>query len=87
MADVQKDKLEETAKELSSGGDGQRVTSKVVDVSKPDEVQAWIQEVVKDFGHLDGAANLAGVVRVSGPTAQVSDEDWNFVMGVNLFGV
>lgn len=85
---MQNEKLEQTVKDLSSSSaDGQRVTSKVVDVSKTSEVDAWVQDIVKDFGRLDGAANLAGVVRLSGPIAEVSDEDFNFVMGVNCFGV
>jgi NAD(P)-dependent dehydrogenase (short-subunit alcohol dehydrogenase family) len=30
-------------------------------VSKVDEVDTWIDEVVRDHGRLDGAANVAGV--------------------------
>lgn len=26
-----------------------------------DQINAWIDETVKEFGHLDGAANIAGI--------------------------
>ena len=42
------------------------------------------------YGRLDGAANLAGVVgNTIGVTAveDIDDDDWNFVLGVNLTGL
>lgn len=45
---------------------------------------------MKTFGRLDGAANLAGVFKVSmnGGTVETEDDDnWEFMLGVNLTGV
>jgi NAD(P)-dependent dehydrogenase (short-subunit alcohol dehydrogenase family) len=32
-----------------------------VDVARADEVDAWISGAIKEFGRLDGAANVAGL--------------------------
>lgn len=37
-----------------------RVMSTVVDVSKSEQVGAWIERTVAEWGPLDGAANVAG---------------------------
>jgi NAD(P)-dependent dehydrogenase (short-subunit alcohol dehydrogenase family) len=49
-------------------------------------VDAWIAKTVEKFGKLDGAANWAGVISVN-PTVDETDENWEFVMGVNATGV
>jgi glucose 1-dehydrogenase len=55
------------------------------DVSQEDQVQAMFQEVIGTFGTLDILINNAGLQR----DAYIHDmtlEDWNFVIGVNLTG-
>ena len=52
-------------------------------------VEAWIEGVVEKYGRLDGAVNLAGVIGRQIGVANIEDiedEDWDFVMGVNLMG-
>jgi len=39
-----------------------------VDVSNPEQVEEWIQATVKEFGRLDGAANVAGMAGGDGDT-------------------
>ncbi|KAG7110460.1 Short-chain dehydrogenase/reductase ABA4 like protein [Verticillium longisporum] len=49
-----------------------------VDVSKRDQVEAWIGGVVARFGRLDGAANIAGVIGKDHgvkPVAELDDDD------------
>lgn len=89
LADVQRELLEEVAANLEAKTTGgkSRVSSTIVDVRKSDQVNAWIQDTVQRFGKLDGAANVAGVFRLSGDITETSDEDWEFVMGVNATGV
>ena len=55
------------------------------DVSKQDEVQALIDDVVKHLGRLDIIVNNAGVAAMS-PATDISLEDWNRVVSVNLTG-
>ncbi|KAA6408012.1 MAG: hypothetical protein FRX48_08363 [Lasallia pustulata] len=61
----------------------------VVDVSKADEVGAWVRNTVLTYGRIDGAANVAGRIGRVGlwPTAPLSDlrdETWDLVIAKNL---
>jgi glucose 1-dehydrogenase len=55
------------------------------DVSKEAEVQKMFADVVKEFGTVDILVNNAGLQRDS-PFHEMSLEQWNFVLGVNLTG-
>lgn len=60
-----------------------------MDVTKANEVEAWLDETIKELGGLHGAANLAGVLAPPGVHAMlkdVTDEHWDLVMNVNLKG-
>lgn len=48
-------------------GDAKVVVTRV-DVSKPHEIEAWVQTTVHEFGRLDGAANVAGLAGGDGET-------------------
>lgn len=53
-------------------------------------MNSWITSTVQEFGSLDGAANLAGVVPKSigrNTLAEQDLDDLDFVMDVNLKGV
>lgn len=61
-----------------------------VDVRSRDAVDTWIDDTVYKFGGLDGAANLAGTIPKDhnvGTIETQTDEDWEFVFGVNVYGV
>ncbi|CAG8951992.1 hypothetical protein HYFRA_00000728 [Hymenoscyphus fraxineus] len=67
-----------------------KITSAVVDVRDRAAVENWINSFVKENGKLDGAANIAGVALPGIGTQaleDIPDEDWDFVMGVNVRGV
>lgn len=55
------------------------------DVSNPKEVQALVGQAVDTFGQLDVMVNNAGVGDSQG-ISDVTDENWEKVIGVNLFG-
>jgi glucose 1-dehydrogenase len=55
------------------------------DVSKPDEVQALFEAAVSRFGGVDIAVMNAGIQR-DAPFADMSIEDWQRVIDVNLTG-
>lgn len=57
------------------------------DISKPAEVQKMVSETVNQFGHLDIAYNNAGIEGEMGFTADVSEENFDRVIGINLKGV
>jgi NAD(P)-dependent dehydrogenase (short-subunit alcohol dehydrogenase family) len=60
-----------------------------VDVSRRDEVDAWIDDIVRKFGRLDGAANVAGIIGKGHgvkTVAELEDDEWNKIIAVNLTG-
>ncbi|KAF2022343.1 NAD(P)-binding protein [Aaosphaeria arxii CBS 175.79] len=88
IADVQDELLHEAATAIRATG-GEVFTYKL-DVRNHAQVDAWIQSTVKHFGQLDGAANLAGVTGKSigvNTADELEDNDWDFVIGVNLTGL
>lgn len=61
------------------------------DVTSSSSVDAWIADVVKHYGRLDGACNIAGVESQPGqrsykPITEMTDEHWSFIHRVNLDG-
>ena len=75
--------LDETVAEFT--GRGFSVTGKAGDVSKPDDVQAVVEEAVEKFGALDILINNAGVSWGSMPEEMTLDQ-WQKVIDVNLTG-
>ncbi len=55
------------------------------DVSKEDEVKKMFADVIAQFGTVDILINNAGLQRDS-PFQDMTLEQWNFVLGVNLTG-
>jgi len=89
IADVSEKALAEASEKIKVANHPGDLLTKTVDVRKVDQVDAWIKETVAKFGKLDGAVNLAGVIpkvinieRVE----DLNDEDWQFVIDVNLNG-
>ncbi len=78
------DKLEEVAQDLRRLGVKARPFQ--CDVTKPDEVNALVNDTVKTLGRLDIMVNNAGTAAMS-PATEISVEDWNRVVSVNLTGV
>ena len=88
IADLSEAPLKQTASRIESSGG--KVLATVVDVRDDKAVDAWIAATVDKFGQLDGAVNLAGVIPKSINVERVQDlnnEDWKFVLDVNLNGV
>ena len=92
VADVSEKSLQDAAaklNEVKANSTGDFMTCQV-DVRKADQVDSWIKQTVDKFGKLDGAVNLAGVIPKGINIDRVEDlpdEDWQFVMDVNLTGV
>jgi glucose 1-dehydrogenase len=55
------------------------------DVSKREDVERMIAEIVKQFGRIDIAINNAGI-EIKKPFLDVTDDEWNKVIAVNLYG-
>lgn len=57
------------------------------DVRSEADHQALVAKVLETYGRLDFAVNNAGVLPPFTPTADTSDENWDFVLDVNLKGI
>lgn len=57
------------------------------DVSKEAEVKAMIDQTIETYGQLDYAFNNAGIEGEQGTIDVCSNDNWNSVINVNLFGV
>ncbi|MBP3656234.1 MAG: SDR family oxidoreductase [Clostridia bacterium] len=56
------------------------------DVSKREDCEAMIDLAVKEFGKLDVLINNAGVMDDMAPIAEASDEKYEYVMKINVYG-
>jgi NAD(P)-dependent dehydrogenase (short-subunit alcohol dehydrogenase family) len=85
MADIQKDAVEQAAHGLS--GTNKRVMPVRIDVTQEETVLNALAEAERNFGKLHIACNNAGVPMHGVRLADVSVEDWRFVIGVNMWGI
>jgi meso-butanediol dehydrogenase/(S,S)-butanediol dehydrogenase/diacetyl reductase len=87
FADINGTKVAEVAEANRRRVDGRRgaVTSAKVDVTDRDQVRAMIAHTVETFGRLDVKFNNAGVNKPMN-FMDVTEENWNFIMGVNGLG-
>ncbi len=83
IGDVDVEGAEKVASEIKDAG-GEALICKA-DVRKRDEVEAMVDHILREYGRLDILINNAGVTRDS-LCARMSEEDWNFVVDVNLKG-
>jgi 3-oxoacyl-[acyl-carrier protein] reductase len=83
VLDVMEDEAKATAAELAAKG--VRSEAFKVDVSKYDQVEKVVDEIVEKFGRVDVLVNNAGITR-DNLLLRMSDEEWDAVLAVNLKG-
>ncbi len=84
MADIEKDALDKAVSLLSKDPD--RVVGVLCDVSDADSVDNLAKAALESFGAVHLVCNNAGVV-TGGPSWEQTHEQWEWVLGVNLWGV
>lgn len=84
LADVQQDALKQT--EASAIALGVDVLTQVCDVRHGDEVESLAQAALSRFGAIHLVFNNAGV-GAGGLIWESTQQDWEWVLGVNLWGV
>ncbi|KAI9691940.1 MAG: hypothetical protein M1822_008013 [Bathelium mastoideum] len=85
LADLNEAALKTIADSLSGDNEGCIVMR--VDVRDSAAVDAWIEKTVQRFGKLDGAVNMAGVLGPVAPMLDITPEQLDFVISVNVRGV
>jgi 3-oxoacyl-[acyl-carrier protein] reductase len=84
IADIDLETAESTAAEISASG--ARAMAMRLDVSRPEEIARTVDRIVAVFGRLDILVNNAGILSNT-PFDEVSEDEWDRVMGINLKGV
>jgi NAD(P)-dependent dehydrogenase (short-subunit alcohol dehydrogenase family) len=85
MADVEAPALAEAAARLRQ--QGAEIHAVVTDVSKADQVERLRDQAVEAFGAVHLLCNNAGVGGSTGSLWDISPAEWEWVLGVNLWGV
>ncbi len=83
LADINGESLQETTKLLPEGSDYRCGT---LDVSSSEACRQLVADTVAEFGQLDVLCNIAGIAP-SQHFADISEEAWNRVIGINLNSV
>jgi len=84
VADLQEEKAEAVAKELTADT-GRRAIAVKVDVASSDSAKAMIDRAIEEFGHVDILVNNAGTTR-DNLIMRMSEADWDFILNINLKG-
>lgn len=84
LADIEQGALEEAATKLRESG--AEVLAVVTDVAKLEQVEALRDQTLAKFGGVHLLCNNAGV-SVGGLTWEITQDDWTWILGVNLWGV
>jgi len=84
IADIEQSALERAEAEMVA--DGAEVLALRCDVSKAHDVKMLAEETIKAFDSVHVLCNNAGV-GIAGRTWEIPLEDWEWVLGVKLWGV
>jgi 3-oxoacyl-[acyl-carrier protein] reductase len=83
ICDVNAEVLESTKKDIEALG--RKVLTDVVDVTKSDQVDSFVQKTLDKFSRIDILVNNAGITR-DGLLVRMQENDWDLVLNVNLKG-
>jgi NAD(P)-dependent dehydrogenase (short-subunit alcohol dehydrogenase family) len=84
VADVATEGNQQTAGMIEQAG-GQSLAV-ACDVTRADDITAALDAAVERFGRLDIAFNNAGIEQPIKPAAEISDDEWDRLVAVNLRG-
>jgi NAD(P)-dependent dehydrogenase (short-subunit alcohol dehydrogenase family) len=85
VADVSEQGNRETARAIEELGG--RALALRCDVTQSEDVRAALDQAVDAFGRLDIAFNNAGAEQKVNATADITEEEWDRIIAVNLRGV
>jgi NAD(P)-dependent dehydrogenase (short-subunit alcohol dehydrogenase family) len=85
VTDVSEQNNQETARMIQELG-GQALAVRC-DVSRADDIQRALNATIETFGRLDFAFNNAGIEYTIKPAADVTEEEWDRIIDIDLRGV
>lgn len=83
--DVRSEDARKVVREIEA--EGGRALAFVADVADYQAVKAMVDAAVNEFGTVDILVNNAGVLRATQPLENISEEEWDLMMDVNVKGV
>lgn len=84
VADIAADGNRETARLIEQAGGQSLAVS--CDVARADDIKAALDAAVERFGRVDIAFNNAGIEQQIEPAAEITDDEWDRLVAVNLCG-
>ncbi len=85
VADISEPNAQETARLIEEAGG--RALAIRCDVTSAEDVKGALDVTIETFGRLDAAFNNAGIEQATMATADITEEDWDRVVAINLRGV
>ena len=85
VSDIAQDRGSETAAAVA--GTGSSATFFRADLSSEEDIQALVAHAIRTYGRLDGAFNNAGVEQCALPLHQLSLEQWERALRIDLTSV
>jgi NAD(P)-dependent dehydrogenase (short-subunit alcohol dehydrogenase family) len=85
LADRNEQTLRTATAELTSAG--RQALGVACDVSDEEQVAGLVDHAVETFGRLDFAFNNAGVEQATAAAADITEEEWDRIVAINLRGV
>src|SRR5215207_7936035 len=84
VSDISEQNIRETARRIEELGT--RSLAVACDVTRTEDVKAALDETIETFGRLDAAFNNAGVENEVKAMADVTEEEWDRIVAINLRG-
>ena len=85
VPDISEQNLQETARLIEERGG--RALGVRCDVTRAEDVKGALDRTLETFGRLDAAFNNAGAEQPITATADLTEAEWDRIVGVNLRGV
>jgi NAD(P)-dependent dehydrogenase (short-subunit alcohol dehydrogenase family) len=85
VSDISDQNVRETARRIEELGG--RTIAVACDVTRSEDVKAALDETIETFGRLDVAFNNAGVEQAKAAAADITEEEWDRIVAINLRGV
>lgn len=87
VADIQEEEAKKVAREIKGGGG--EALAVPVDVTSIEKTRALVETSLQEYGRIDVLVNNAGLYTAikKKPFSQISAEEWDKVMAVNLKGL
>lgn len=85
VTDIQDEEGNKVVEEINASGGTARYWH--LDTSREDSVREVFQSVANEFGSINVLINNAGIAGVNKPTHDITEEEWQKVISVNVNGV